>query len=375
MIKVLIAGDFCPRDRVLKRIANEDADGVLRNVRPYIYNADLAVVNFECPVVKGKTTPISKLGPSLHCPEKSVDLIKEAGFNLVTLANNHFYDQGEKGVNDTISSLNTRKINYIGGGNDLREAKRIFYYVKDNQTVAVINCCEHEFSIASDKQSGSNPMNPIAQWYQIQEAKSQADFVMIIVHGGHEQYNLPSPRMKETYRFFIDSGADAVVNHHQHCYSGYEVYQGKPIFYGLGNFCMDDPRYRNSIWNEGFMVQLTFSETISFELYPYVQGNETEDVQPMSKEDHDAFIQKIENLNEIIMDDDKLNEAYLSWAGKTSAFSMLAFMPYSNKIFSHLAIKGILPSKPSKTRLLTLLNKIECESHRDKILITIKKNI
>jgi poly-gamma-glutamate synthesis protein (capsule biosynthesis protein) len=45
--------------------------------------------------------------------------------------------------------------------------------------------------------------------------------------------------MVETYRFFIEAGADAVVNHHQHCICGYEVYKGKPIFYGLGNFCFD----------------------------------------------------------------------------------------------------------------------------------------
>lgn len=44
--------------------------------------------------------------------------------------------------------------------------------------------------------------------------------------------------MQEIYRFFVDIGADAVINHHQHCYSGYEVYKEKPIFYGLGNFCI-----------------------------------------------------------------------------------------------------------------------------------------
>ena len=44
--------------------------------------------------------------------------------------------------------------------------------------------------------------------------------------------------MKETYRFFVDCGADAVINHHQHCYSGYEYYKDKFICYGLGNFAL-----------------------------------------------------------------------------------------------------------------------------------------
>ena len=86
-----------------------------------------------------------------------------------------------------------------------------------------------------------NPLLPIQQFYKIQEAKENADYVLVIVHGGIEHYQLPTSRMIETYRFFIDAGADAVVNHHQHCYSGYERYKSKPIIYGLGNLLFDNP--------------------------------------------------------------------------------------------------------------------------------------
>ena len=51
----------------------------------------------------------------------------------------------------------------------------------------------------------------------VEEAKKKADFVLVIVHGGSEHFQLPTPRMQATYRFFVDAGADAVVNHHQHC--------------------------------------------------------------------------------------------------------------------------------------------------------------
>ena len=60
----------------------------------------------------------------------------------------------------------------------------------------------------------------------------------MIVHGGHECYNLPSPRMQKQYLFYADQGADIVVGHHTHCISGYEVYKGVPIYYSLGNFCL-----------------------------------------------------------------------------------------------------------------------------------------
>lgn len=58
------------------------------------------------------------------------------------------------------------------------------------------------------------------------------------MHGGHEHYQLPSLRMQETYRFFIDAGADVVVNHHQHCFSGYEIYNNKYIFMGWVIFAL-----------------------------------------------------------------------------------------------------------------------------------------
>ena len=72
--------------------------------------------------------------------------------------------------------------------------------------------------------------------------------------------------MKKKYRFLADAGADLIVNHHQHCYSGYEVYNGVPIFYGIGNFYFDNARRRDSTWNYGFMLNLDIEENISFEI-------------------------------------------------------------------------------------------------------------
>lgn len=165
-----------------------------------------------------------------------------------------------------------------------------------------MNCCEHEFSIATATTAGANPLNPIQQYYNIQEARTKADYVLVIVHGGHEHYALPSPRMKETYRFFIDAGADAIINHHQHCYSGYEIYHGKPIFYGLGNLLFDHKSERHGPWNEGFMVSLRLDKQTlpQFELYPYTQCNERPSVIPMNEAERKIFAERIDKLNQII---------------------------------------------------------------------------
>lgn len=82
-------------------------------------------------------------------------------------------------------------------------------------------------------------------------------------HGGVEHYNLPSPEIKQLHRFFIEAGADAVVNHHQHCFSGYEVYKSRPIFYGIGNFLFDDARKIDSPWNYVYIVELRLNKVIN----------------------------------------------------------------------------------------------------------------
>ena len=92
--------------------------------------------------------------------------------------------------------------------------------------IAILNFCENEWSIAEDDSPGANPMDIIDNTNHIREAKASHDKVIVIVHGGHEYYNLPSPRMQKQYRFYADQDADIVVGHNTHCISGSEMYKG-----------------------------------------------------------------------------------------------------------------------------------------------------
>lgn len=185
-------------------------------------------------------------------------------------------------------------------------ASQILYKSINDKTLAVINCCEHEFSIASDEHGGSNPLNPIQQYNAIIEARKHADYVLVIVHGGHEMWQLPSPRMVEIYHFFIDAGADAVVNHHQHCFSGYETYKSKPIFYGLGNFCFENKGFYEGLWEYGYMVNIHFCANIEYELIPYEQCKNRPAV--VLRKDRSAFEKEVRLLNEIIADKKRLKD-------------------------------------------------------------------
>lgn len=364
-MKIVIAGDFCPQERVAAAFNRGDYQAVLGEIRPLLEESDFSMVNFECPVTKGCEKPISKLGLNLQCSEKGIEAVKWVGFDCVTLANNHFYDFGEEGVANTLEACRKHELSMVGGGTNITEAAKILYKQIDGQTLAVINCCEHEFSIATEKTGGSNPLNPIQQYYAIQEARDNADFVLIVVHGGHEYFQLPSPRMVETYRFFIDAGADAVVNHHQHCYSGYEFYQGKPIFYGLGNFCFDEVNDLGRIWNEGYLLKLCFSEeSIGFEIFPYEQCAEKPILKLLPQ---DVFQENVQHLNTIITSSEKLQLETSKYYKESMRGIHNILNPTRNRFLFALQNRGYLPSPQKKPWLLKMQNYILCESHRDKM--------
>ena len=337
---------------------------MLGEAKGVISSADYSIVNFECPVTNGGEKPIIKQGPNLQCSEKGVEAVKWAGFDCVALANNHFLDYGKEGVECTLEACEKYGVDTIGGGMNLNEASKILYKEIEGKTLAIINCCEHEFSIATNDTAGSNPLNPIQQYYAIQEAKSKADYVLVIVHGGHEHYQLPSPRMQETYRFFVDAGADAVVNHHQHCFSGYEFYNGKPIFYGLGNFCFDGNRSGKEIWHEGYMIMLTIEDAINFDVIPYRQCGEKPTIEIQNKKVYEG---KIKYLNDIIANTVKLREETNKYYDICAKSYSNIFEPCNNKYYLVAKMRGWLPSFISKKRKLKASNNVLCEAHRDKL--------
>lgn len=365
-MEVLVAGDFCPRNRVAALFDKGDYASVLGEVKPIIEQADYSIVNFECPVTNGGEKPIEKCGPNLQCSEKGMEAVKWAGFNCVTLANNHFLDYGEPGVRNALNACQKNELDTVGGGMNLYEASQISYKIIDGKTLGIINCCEHEFSIATKYSAGSNPLNPIQQYYAIKEARKEADYVLLIVHGGHELWQLPSPRMVETYRFFVDAGADAVVNHHQHCFSGYEIYKDKPIIYGLGNFCFDKPDYCESLWRYGYMISFNFSERTEMTIYPYKQCGEEPIIELLKNKN--MFDKKIKELNAIIASQDDLWEKTTLYYAKGFRATQMAFQPYHGRLLSKLFQMGWLPNFLTKRKKLKLRNMIECEAHRDKTI-------
>lgn len=382
MVKLLIAGDYCMHDRMQDLCADEIVAS-MSSITPYIQESDYSLVNLECSVFNGYYNPIVKCGANLHNSLESIKALKKLGFNGVTLANNHFADFGSDAVKESLSLLNRYGMDYYGGGQNIEEASQTKYITVKGHKIAVINCCEHEYTIATDIQGGANPLDLINVHNAIQIARDNSDYVIVIIHGGSEHYELPTPRMQKWYRFFVDAGADVIVNHHQHCYSGYEFYKGKPIIYGLGNFCFDWAGKRKSNWNEGYMVQFILDKEIKLELIPYTQCDTQ--VGTFILNERSDFDKNVSHLNDVIASPDSIKEQYSRHIMNKTNEYLYIFEPIQNKLLRRLHKKGLLPPKivndflpqplyQDKGKLLTLLSYFQCESHHD-FMIDIFKNI
>lgn len=371
MCKILIAGDVCPQNRVV-----EDKN-VFNGVKKVFNEADFSIINLEAPIRSFNSRKIEKRGPNLETPKPFLDVLKNVGVNMVTLANNHFLDYGSDSAICTIQECEKKGIRTVGGGENIEQASKTVFVKVDGCVLAIINCCEHEYSIATETSSGSNPLDPIKQYYAIIEAKKKADFVIVIIHGGIENYQLPSPRMKKTYRFFIDCGADAVVNHHQHCFSGYEIYKGKPIFYGLGNLCFDWPNQR-STWYEGIMVMFFLEkefDEVGFRIEYYKQAKE--EAGPVLYDGAERAKQEkiMEYLNSIINNDIELSKEYDSFMDQTDSNYDYLISPWSISYTLRLYKKGLLPSFYRRRKWLWLQNALTCESHYERFLHMINNKL
>lgn len=364
-MKILIAGDFAPRHRLAKQVEKRDFQEIFPNdLVGIIKSADYSLVNFESPIIDKDFKPIKKCGPNLGCTPDAADALKYAGFSAVTMANNHIFDYGIDGLNKSMECCKNIGLDVVGVGKNLQDAERTLCVKKAGTKLAIINCCEHEFSIATETYGGANPLNPIHQYYAIQEAKKQADYVLVIVHGGHEHYQLPSPRMQETYRFFIDAGADAVVNHHQHCYSGYEIYNAKPIFYGLGNFCFDSKGFATQKWTEGYLAEIDFDNDITFRIHPYCQYGNDATIKLLDKE---VFNETINTLNRIIINPESLKNCTLDYYNSSKDEISTYLEPIRNRYIRGLQNRGLLPKLMNNKWLPELSNVVMCEAHNDKL--------
>src|SRR5690606_12988112 len=139
-----------------------DLEAVFGDLLLELQEADFTVVNLEC-VLTTSTARIPKVGPHFKAHPWCAKGLREAGIDLINLANNHIKDFGEAGIEETTRSLRANGIEYFGAGRGLEEAARPASVQLYGTTIAFIGMAESEFSIAGPSSWGANPIDLI-QW-------------------------------------------------------------------------------------------------------------------------------------------------------------------------------------------------------------------
>ncbi len=370
---IIIGGDLCTFGRPFEYFIKGDVETLFANTLSDIQGSDIRLVNLECPLTNTENK-LSKIGPCIKGEPSTFKGIKDAGFNLINLANNHILDYGEKGLRDTIEICKNERVDYLGAGKNLTEASKLYIKEINSIKIAILSMAEHEWSIAGKNSYGANPLDLIDAIGNIQKYSAQYDHLIIIIHGGMEDYPYPTPNMQKVARFFANQGASLVVYQHTHIAGCYEVYNDIPLIYGHGNLIFDKDGVKDN-WHTGFLIKIILKENkkTNFSIIPYktnVQGN---GITKLESDEKAAFIDSLNKRSQKILDEDFVANRFLDQIEKKQNIYLRSFKNFTR--FFRLFIRVfrlenlILVSNWEKRALAYL----RCETHQESTIAILEQ--
>ena len=257
----------------------ESGESPFRYVENVTKKADVLLVNFENPVTTSYTAV--KGDVALKADPKYTYLLSEANDNVIaSQANNHALDYGEYGLNESIKNLKDAGIYVIGAGNNVSEATEPANLNVGDRKVTVLNYMDADnfaeyrgiMDPATTNSSGYSAYDSELAQKQVQEARDNGSSIVIAyLHYGNEYSRVPNENQVKISHELINDGADIVIGSHAHVTQGVEMYNGKPIFYNLGNFIFDQS---NPATHGSYFLNLDLVEdNCTVTLYPTYISN------------------------------------------------------------------------------------------------------
>jgi len=244
-ISLIFGGDVMLARTVEQKIlAVDDWSLPFRKVYKEFKKADLSFANLESPFRDGgSATPNGST--VFRALPKTINGLKLAGIDIVSLANNHFGDQGISGEIYTLNHLNDNKIKYCGIGNNSNEAhSAAIFEVKKIKIAYLCYAYPETMSVAEENSPGIANMDIEQMKKDVENFTQNADFIIVSMHAGSEYTHKPGTSQINFAQAAIDSGADLVIGHHPHVVQTTEKYKDGYIIYSLGNLVFDQ------MWSE-----------------------------------------------------------------------------------------------------------------------------
>lgn len=237
-IRIVAVGDIMLGGSAAPEMVKFGYDYPFADVRAVLRGADVVFANLEGPLTEAGEPERDKRYVFRSPPGKVGPALAAAGFNVVSLANNHTMDYGVEGLRQTLSALAAVGIKHAGAGLNLQQARQPALIRAGDQTVAVLaySLTFPESFWARAGVAGTAFGHEQHVRADVQAARERADIVMVSFHWGREATTELRDYQPRLGRAAIDAGATIVLGHHPHILQGIERYKHGIIFYSLGNF-------------------------------------------------------------------------------------------------------------------------------------------
>ncbi|MCK6592866.1 MAG: CapA family protein [Polyangiaceae bacterium] len=242
---LIAGGDVCFGREVGQRLLQDPAYDPFAAVAPLFSRADMRFVNLESQLSDQGGETQSKLHPLVFTgPPAGADALARAGIQIVSTANNHMWDYGERAFFETLANLRRAGVAYAGAGHHHGQTYSPVILTIKGFRIAVLAVTDiwNQGSLARHPArpyvAGADE-NALAVTARRLRARGEADVILVSYHGGVEYMAQPLPGTRALARRVVDYGADLFLGHHPHVIQGIELRHGKAIFYSLGNFLMN----------------------------------------------------------------------------------------------------------------------------------------
>ena len=259
---IIIVGDLFPVPSNFEKFSEGDVEYLFGDKICQIFqSADYRICNLEG-ALTDNPGKCEKTGPVVFAPTSVINGVKKIGINCCTLANNHITDAGAKGVIDTMQALDNAGISHLGCGENDKKINHYIFFVVGEKRVCLYNVAETMYNAPTSKDPGAYLYDEYIVCRELQNLKTECDFLIVIYHGGAEKFRYPSPQTRERFHRMVDNGANMVLSQHTHCIGSEEYYKGGYLLYGQGNFLFRS--FNNEYTDTGLIIELEFKEGLPF---------------------------------------------------------------------------------------------------------------
>lgn len=242
LVKGTVVGDMMLGRSITNKGSKNNYKNMFSGVSDLWKDSDYVAGNLEC-VLLDNASDYEKNDKEIHinAETKTANVLKENGFTLVSLANNHLADFKAKGVVNTLDTLDKVGLKHVGAGRNLTEAAE--YDIQEINgvkiaTIAVSDIIPKDFA-ARDSKAGILTTKTLKYYQAVKDASEKADLVIANIHWGVEYGMTETETQQQLARNLINWGVDVVIGSHPHVLQPVEKYGDGIIFYSMGNFVFD----------------------------------------------------------------------------------------------------------------------------------------